>query len=98
MKILHSRTDVGATGRSPAPVTPCGRPAGRPYENYHSRWRAAGSWKLGGKNRIVDLTTRTPRHQEPSTGAGISSIRGCRKRSNMVYEAVNRIHDPGIPT
>ena len=31
--------------------------------NFHSQWRAAGSWKLGGDYDEAVITTRTPRHQ-----------------------------------
>src|SRR2546427_9892589 len=33
--------------------------------DFHSQWRAAGSWKLGGKYRIPAVTTKTRRHKEP---------------------------------
>src|SRR5213593_2841397 len=32
--------------------------------NFHSQWRAAGSWKPGGECGECTLTTRTQRHQE----------------------------------
>src|SRR5438034_8166692 len=61
MKIRHSRTDVGATGRSPAPVTSCGRPAGRPYirageRNFHRRHKDAKlAWGPGLGLQNCDL-------------------------------------------
>src|SRR5206468_2274268 len=69
MKIPHSCTDVGATGRSPARGHGCGRPAGRPYENFHSQWRAAGSWKLCGEYRFTAFTTETQSTSNPMNRA-----------------------------
>src|SRR6266508_100086 len=36
--------------------------------NFHSQWRAAGSWKLGGKYRKSLVTSKTQRHQESFWG------------------------------
>src|SRR6058998_3493503 len=51
--LVHARC-VRSQGSSPR--------SGATATNFHSQWRAAGSWKLGGC--IPAFTTKTPRHKD----------------------------------
>src|SRR5213083_1054835 len=94
MKIRHSRTDVGATGRSPARGHGCGRPAGgrpaggrpagRPYEDFHPQWRTAGSRKLGGD--------RTPRITETIYGCHEMALTGSRQ--SQLFLKITNLKSP----